>query len=52
MYLERPSKVFKKNREGRIETIQTTAVLRFTRIPRGIIETPGDLISKTSVKDY
>ena len=30
---------------GRVETIQTTTVLRTARIPRGALETWGDLLS-------
>ena len=30
---------------GRVETIQTTALLRLARIPRGVLETWGDLLS-------
>ena len=30
---------------GRVETIQTTALLKTTRIPRRVLETWGDLLS-------
>ena len=30
---------------GRVETIQTTALLRTARIPRRVLETWGDLLS-------
>ena len=30
---------------GRVETIQTTALLRAARIPRRVLETWGDLLS-------
>ena len=30
---------------GRVETIQTTALLRTARIPRRVLETCGDLLS-------
>ena len=37
---------------GRVETIQTTALLRTARILRRVLETRGDLLSLTPVKDH
>ena len=36
---------------GRVETIQTTALLKTTRILRRVLETWEDLLSLTPVKD-
>ena len=37
---------------GRVETIQTTALLRTARILRRVLETWGDLLSLTPVKNH
>ena len=37
---------------GRVDTIQTTALLKTARILRRVLETCGDLRSLTPVKDH
>ena len=55
--LETVVKGFEKGLEeweirGRIETFQTTALLRWTRILRSVLETWGHLLSHISENDY